>query len=168
MKTINKILFLLIVVFFSTYQSCDYFKSKPSKDEYLAAYRSFMQDVQQNSNIFDSKDWNNADGKINDFAQTQYYIHEGELTYHDKLEIGKYPIMYYLAKYKKLSRNQVSEVYQNDAKALHRNLVEIMDTTSSILTGFDRDIRNMLIDFKREKLNQPGSVTSTTDSIPQK
>ncbi|MBP7535298.1 MAG: hypothetical protein KA783_12685, partial [Chitinophagales bacterium] len=60
------------ILLLSILGGCSYFKSKGNKQDFLDAYRSFMQDVQGNYNIYDSKDWNVADEKIVDFSQNQY------------------------------------------------------------------------------------------------
>ena len=98
---IASLLLLLLLLLLLTLGSCNYFKSKGNKQDFLDSYRSFMQDVQSNYNIYDSKDWNVADEKIVDLSQNQYRSFETDLTFHEKLEIGKYPVLYHLYKYKR-------------------------------------------------------------------
>lgn len=144
--------------------SCSYFKSKGNKQEFLDSYRSFMQDVQSNYNIYDSKDWNVADEKIVELSQNQYRVFEADLTFHEKLEIGKYPVLYHLYKYKRTVADQINLSYRPDAQKLIESLTEIMDTTANVYKGFDKDIREMLIDFKRKDAERPGSIVVQPDT----
>ncbi len=153
------------ILLLSILGGCSYFKSKGNKQDFLDAYRSFMQDVQGNYNIYDSKDWNVADEKIVDFSQNQYRVFEADLTFHEKLEVGKYPILYHLYKYKRTVKDQVNLQYRPDAQKLKESLTEIMDTTANVFNGFDKDIREMLIDFKRKDPDKPGSIVVTPDTV---
>lgn len=117
-----------------------------------------MQDVQSNYNIYDSKEWNDKDEKIVQFSQVQYRQFEGELSFHEKLTVGKYPVLYHLCKYKYVVQKQIDENYRPDTQKLVESLTEIMDTTFGVFKGYDRNMRQMLLDFKREHNGRAGSI----------
>lgn len=154
----NKVSLLLIGIGLFWATGCDYMNfNVKSKEDYLVEYRQFIDEVSNkcgDTNYVSNRNyWENADQELYHYSHDLYIAFSGELNFREQLEIGKYPIMYYLCKYRGMVDRQVQMVYNKDTEILLRSLTEIMDSTAIIYDGFDKELRDMLLDFKSRNNN---------------
>lgn len=139
---------LLIILL--TASSCNYVLNVTSKSEYLNNYRKLIQEVQNNYHNFNEVHWERYDKELNNFSQTLYVHFIDDLSYQEKLEVGKYPIMYHLAKYKNTIATQVDDTYKKDVELLQESLTEIVDSTKNIYTNFESETKRVINESKLE------------------
>ncbi len=146
MKSLVPVLLLWIVLLSS---SCEYLGfNVTTKNEYMQNYQDFIVKVQDNYNAYNRKDWETADKKMETFSHEMYKKYTNELSFRDKLTIGKYPIMYYLSRYKAMLNDEIDDKYRDDTRMILKNLIEIMDSTAHVYDVFDDNVRGMLQDFR--------------------
>lgn len=152
MKNINISLLYYTFLLVCLLSSCQYLEySSMKKDDYVQNYRVFLQEVQANYQTYDAAQWQIADDKIQQFSHQLFQRFEQDLNFEERLEIGKFPIMYHLSKYKLLVDEQVKRVYESEGLTLVRHLTEIMDSTYTIYDGFDSQLRDLLFHLKCER-----------------
>ena len=151
MEKTNFSLFLFSILLFLTLSSCQYLEYVGmNKDDYVQNYRLFLTEVQANYQNYDAEQWKNADNKMQQFSHQQFERFEQELNFEERLELGKFPIMYHLSKYKQLVDERVKRVYESEGQMLVRHLTEIMDSTYTVYDGFDSNLRDLLFRLKCE------------------
>lgn len=151
MQKANLSFFLFSLLLFFSLSSCQYLEYVGmNKDDYIQDYRLFVAEVQENYQNYDVSKWKDADNKMQQFSQQLFERFEKDLSFEERLELGKYPVMYHLSKYKQLVDERVKRVYEQEGQTLVRHLTEIMDSTYTIYDGFDNNLRDLLFRLKCE------------------
>ncbi len=128
------------------------------KESYLTDYRLLMKDLETRcgrADIASDDDyWQDTDDKIYDFAGIRYWQYYEQLSFKERLEINKFPVMYYLCRYKSVVNERVQFEFQGEVETLVKGLTEIMDSTANIYKDYDAGIRDILHDFKSREDNR--------------
>lgn len=129
--------------------SCEYFQfGGLTKEEYMRDYRKFIQSIEGSYRTIDLETWGLKDKELYRFSHDLYKAHDPALSFQEKLLLGKYPIMYYLYRYKSMVEVEVHDNIYDDVAMLKRSLSEIMDTTQHIFYEFDHELRAMMDGFR--------------------
>ncbi|OWY26111.1 hypothetical protein C7N43_36325 [Sphingobacteriales bacterium UPWRP_1] len=149
----NKIVLLLLGLCLPA--ACRFFDSSGnSKEQYLTDYRKWMSGINAQCNSFSKPDdplWQKADEELAAFTGKQYRRFYPELTFKERLEISKFPVLYYLCRYKAVVKERTALEFKSEVDSLVNNLSVIMDSTAAIYKDYDAGIRQTLHEFKSRK-----------------
>lgn len=149
----SKFVLTFILVCLFQLNACGLFDtSGSSKEAYLSEYRSWMDNVEEICGDVsikpDDEIWEETDILLSEFTGKQYRQFYPELSFKERLEISKFPVLYYLCRYKTVVDERVKLEFRGEIDTLVRGLTEIMDSTATIYKDYNSGIRESLQDFK--------------------
>ncbi|PSJ76092.1 hypothetical protein C7N43_15560 [Sphingobacteriales bacterium UPWRP_1] len=150
LQTKSKVILLLLGLCLPV--ACRFFDSSGnSKEQYLSDYRKWMLGINAQCNSISKPDdaaWQKADEELAAFTGKQYRRFYPELSFKERLEISKFPVLYYLCRYKAVVKERTNLEFKSEVDSLVTNLSVIMDSTAAIYQDYDAGIRQILHEFK--------------------
>ncbi len=140
---------LIKLLLFTSITSCFYGCKEVNfslldKKEYLRQYKKFIEEVQAEHMQYERKDWIKTDNEHHRYAHKLYEHYLPSMSLREKIEVGKYPVMYYLCRYQGTVQATVRRNYGKDAAAFKQNISEIIDSTYKLYDNYGKTVREVI------------------------
>ncbi|HRI27927.1 MAG TPA: hypothetical protein PK239_11720 [Chitinophagales bacterium] len=127
-----------------------------NKEQYLQEYRTLITEIDQQCGkstlLPNAEYWKTTDEKMYQYSGELYRLFYPLLNFKEKAEIGKFPVIYHLCRYKAVVNEQVNFEFKGEVETLVKSLQEMIDSTANIYNGYDAGIRNRLHEFRSRQI----------------
>jgi hypothetical protein len=158
---------LAVCMTFLVFLSCN----KLTKEEYISQYKIFIEDIEENHQIYNEKDWQEKDKTFNRFSNELYKIYVSEFSIEDKVLLVKYRIEYDIYRYNEEAKGILVDIFnlyfELDRELKSAGIVVLRQQKENLKREIENYVENDMnndMDFIIEQTGRIKSIFSKTFS----